>query len=236
MKSKVYIIIPFLNESGNILKQLKSILKILKKEKNFFFKIILVDDASDDGGYDLVKNFMKKNKLNNLHLVKNKFNMGKTGSLKVGIKQIKSKNLDDFIIFMDGDFQDNPNDIPKFLRMTNKKYDLVIGKQEKNYNIFIKMSSKIYKFILRTTLNMNLNTPSPQFLLVKIRFIKNFNFIKNYHRYIAIHSIFNGAKHIEIEVKYLKRKYGKSKFSKFKIFSAFFEIIHFIYMLRTKRT
>ena len=34
------------------------------------------------------------------------------------------------------------NDIPKFLRMTNKKYDLVIGKQEKNYNIFIKMSSK----------------------------------------------------------------------------------------------
>ena len=182
MKSKVYIIIPFLNESGNILKQLKSILKILKKEKNFFFKIILVDDASDDGGYDLVKNFIKKNKLNNLHLVKNKFNMGKTGSLKVGIKQIKSKNLDDFINFMDGDFQDNPNDIPKFLRMTNKKYDLVLVNRKKII-IFSLRCLRKFMVILRATLNMNLNTPSPQFLLVKFRFIKNFNFIKNYMIY-----------------------------------------------------
>ena len=232
MKSKINIIIPFINESGNILRQLKCILKIVKKEKNYDFKIILVDDASIDGSYNLIYNFIKIKKLKNIYLVKNRLNKGKTGSLKVALRQIKSIKLNDFIIFMDGDFQDNPNDIPKFLDMTKKKYDLVIGVQNKNYNPVIKLSSKIYRFILKKFLNISLNTPSPQFFLVKYKFIKKFNFIKNYHRYIAIYSISNGAKYIEIDVGYLKRQYGKSKFSKFKVISAFFEIIHFIYKLK----
>ncbi len=235
MKQKINIIIPFFNEAGNILKQLQSILKIIKKQKNYFFKIILVDDASNDGGFELLKNYINNCKIKNIHLIRNKSNLGKTRSLKKGMKYLKKENFENFVMFMDGDFQDNPRDIPKFLKMISNNYDLVIGKQQKNYNLIVKISSKIYKLILRLSLKINLDTPSPQFLIVKFKFIKNFSFIKNYHRYIALYSIFNGAKYREIDVQYLKRKYGKSKFSKLKIFSAFFEIIYFIYMLKIKK-
>ena len=53
------VILPTLNENGHILKLIEEISLIFKNQKNF--EIIVVDDNSNDGTYDTVKNFQSTN-------------------------------------------------------------------------------------------------------------------------------------------------------------------------------
>ena len=58
------------------------------------------------------------------------------------------------------------------------------------------------------------------------------NFYKNDHRYLVIIALFKKAKFCEIDVEYLKRKYGNSKFSNLKIFGAIFDTYKLVLRLK----
>ena len=49
---------------------------------------------------------------------------------------------------MDGDYQDDPKDIKKFISKVKEGYNLVIGYQDKNYSLFVIFCGVIYKSIL----------------------------------------------------------------------------------------
>jgi glycosyltransferase involved in cell wall biosynthesis len=226
---KVSIIIPFYNEAGNIIRLLEDLVKELSEIIDFNFELILIDDRSTDQSKNLVKSFIKDSNKFNIKLIENENNIGKTFSIKKAIELITT----DFLIFMDGDYQDDPKDIKKFIVKVKEGYDLVIGYQDKNYSFFVKFCGKIYKAILNIFLGIkNVKNPSPQFMLIKHDNIKNIIFRENYHRYIAISAMYKRIKFCEVKVNFFKREYGVSKFSRFKVFGAFFEVIGLIYRLK----
>lgn len=226
---KVSIIIPFYNEAGNIIRLLDDLVEELSKIIDFNFELILIDDSSTDQSKKLVKIFIKDKTNFNIKLIENEINIGKTFSIKKGIDLITT----DFLILMDGDYQDDPKDIKKFLSKVNEGYDLVIGYQDKNYSLFVKFCGMIYRGLLNIFLDIrNIKNPSPQFMLIKYTEVKNIIFKENYHRYIAISAMYKKIKFCEVKVNFFKREYGVSKFSKFKVFGAFFEVIGLIYRLK----
>ena len=133
---------------------------------------------------------------------------------------------------MDGDYQDDPKEISTFVEKILSGYEVVIGNQQKNPRFIKKTAAFIYKKLLNYFLKINLITPSPQFFAIKFEYLKNLKLYKNDHRYLVIIALFNNAKYCEIDVSYLNRVYGKSKFSNLKIFRALFETIHLIYRLK----
>ena len=124
---------------------------------------------------------------------------------------------------MDGDYQDDPKEIPLFVEKILLDFDVVIGTQEKRQGFIKKIAAATYRYWLNKFLKTNILTPSPQFYAIRFDLLDRIKLYKNDHRYLVIIALYKKGKFCEIKVKYLKREYGNSKFSKFKIIGAIFD-------------
>ena len=131
------IVIPIYNEAQNIKTLIEEIFESLKNYNNF--ELVLVNDGSKDNTIEVVNNLKKIFKIN---LFNNLENQGQSFSIKKGIEESKYKT----IITIDGDGQNNPNDIPKLLEkyMLNPEIYLIGGIRKKRKDSLVKIiSSKI---------------------------------------------------------------------------------------------
>lgn len=110
-----YVVIPIFNEDAILLKKIiNSIKQILPK-----INIIVIDDGSS---YNIENDAILKNVL----YIKHEVNLGKGAALKTGAEAAIKLGAQK-IIFMDGDGQHKPEDLPRFLNELNKDNDLVFG-------------------------------------------------------------------------------------------------------------
>lgn len=216
---KITILIPFYNEAGNIVRQLEDTLSTIKKIEKCDFQIVLVDDGSTDNGSLEVKKFISENDKEMFTLIVHEENSGKTNAFISAFKIIET----DYVVFMDGDYQDDPKEIPLIIEKILSGHEIVIGNQEKNPDFIKKLAAITYRYWLNSFLKTNVLTHSPQFYAIKFKFLKGLKLFKNDHRYLVIIALYKNAKFCEIKLKYLSREYGKSKFSKFKIIGAIFD-------------
>ena len=116
---KISIIIPVYKEFNNI-KKLS--LKIKKYLKGSIYEVIFVDDSSNDGSEQLLKDINKRYK--NFKYIIRKKNRDLSQSCFDGIKKAKYN----YIQIMDGDLQHNPKYIINLKNILVKKnIDLVVG-------------------------------------------------------------------------------------------------------------
>ncbi len=116
---KCLVIIPTYNESENIKKIIKTVLK--QPVKNL--DILVIDDNSQDGTANIVKSLAKNDK--RVQLIERPGKLGLGTAYKLGFKYALERNYN-FIFEMDADFSHNPEDIPRFIEAI-KSCDLVIG-------------------------------------------------------------------------------------------------------------
>ena len=225
---KITILIPFYNEEGNIVRQLKDIIENISLIKNYNFNILLVDDGSTDIGSEKIVQLFYLYPNINYKLIKHPRNLGKTKAFETAFKNL----ITDYVLFMDGDYQDSPKEIKKFVEKITEGFEVIIGNQKKKSNIIKKIAALIYRSLLNKLLKIRVKTHSPQFYSIKYNFLKDMNFYNNDHRYLVTIALFKKAKFCEIDVKYLKREYGNSKFSNFKIFGAIFDTYKLVLRLK----
>ena len=214
----ISIIIPFYNEKESIPVLINRLINTLKTidEK---WEIILVDDGSNDNSEFRVQN-SESNK--NIKLIKHKKKLGKGQALKTGIENSSG----DTIVFMDGDLQDDPVDLPKLVEKINEGYDLVNGIREKrNDNLLVKFYSKIVFWFLKIFLNSPYIDINCGYKAFKKEVLKDFIFYGNNFRFFPLAVYYNGFKVTEINVKNNKRKFGKSKFGPNKLFTGLLDTL-----------
>ena len=214
----ISIIIPFYNEKESIPVLINRLINTLKTidEK---WEIILVDDGSNDNSEFRVQN-SESNK--NIKLIKHKKKLGKGQALKTGIENSSG----DTIVFMDGDLQDDPVDLPKLVEKINEGYDLVNGIREKrNDNLLVKFYSKIFFWFLKIFLNSPYIDINCGYKVFKKEVLKDFIFYGNNFRFFPLAVYYNGFKVTEINVKNNKRKFGKSKFGPNKLFTGLLDTL-----------
>ena len=96
LKKTVDIILPVYNSKKYILTTINSIIRQSFKSWN----LIIIDDCSDDGTFEILKNIQKKyNKYNKIFLYRQNINLGQAEARNLGLK--KSKSI--FIAFIDSD-------------------------------------------------------------------------------------------------------------------------------------
>src|SRR3989339_2163152 len=208
----ISIIIPFYNEKDSL-----SILVglLVKQLKNKEFEIILVDDGSTD-------NFHPPADGSNFKFLKHKKPLGKGQALKTGIEN----SIGEIIVFMDGDLQDDPVDLPRLLKKIDEGYDFVNGIREKrNDNLIVKFYSKIVAWFLKTFLNSPYTDINCGYKVFNRKVLKDFVFYGNNFRFFPLAVFYNGYKVTEINVKNNKRMFGKSKFGPGKLFTGLLDTL-----------
>lgn len=116
----VSVVIPSYNEMANLQKGiLNKIAHYLQKNK-YDFEVLVVDDGSDDGSREFVKQFAKENK--GFALIENS-HTGKAGAVTKGMLLASG----DIVLFTDMDQATPIEEIEKIMPFFEKKYDIVIG-------------------------------------------------------------------------------------------------------------
>jgi dolichol-phosphate mannosyltransferase len=116
---RVLIIIPTFNESENIVKLIRHLNSL--SIEGFKIDILIIDDNSEDGTSNLVKEL----KLDNIMVIDREKKMGLGTAYICGFKYAIENNYD-HVFEMDADFSHDPNSIVDFLKYA-KDYDLIIG-------------------------------------------------------------------------------------------------------------
>ena len=219
MSSKTLtIIIPTYNEKKNIYNLIEKILKIIKIKK---LQIVVVDDDSKDGTYLELKKIKKKYK-NFFYIVRKNKKRDLTKSVILGFGKSKYHN----ILVMDADFQHNPLDIIKLIKIFfSSKYDFVIGCRrfdqnlKKNLKLMRFYSSLIITYIFNLLLGYKTSDPMSGFFIFKKKiFLRNKKKLYGSGFKILTDLIYS-EKNLKIKDIYINfdlRKYNKSKMN-FKI-------------------
>lgn len=108
--STISIIIPAYNEAGNIGEVISKI-RTLDSD----YQILVIDDGSEDGTAEAARSA-------GAEVYRHPYNIGNGAAVKTGIREATG----DILVFLDGDGQHDPEDIPRLL-LHLPQYDLVVG-------------------------------------------------------------------------------------------------------------
>lgn len=114
------VVIPVYNEQESLKVFYLELIKFIPKlSKNY--EIIFVDDGSLDNSIKLLSQFKRKNK--NVKLIGSRKHQGKAEALTLGFKAAKGS----YIVTLDADLQDRPEEVEKLLEKAKSGWDLVSG-------------------------------------------------------------------------------------------------------------
>ena len=142
---RIIILIPIYNDRESLKKLIEEI-NIDIKELNSEVSVIVVNDASSQQIIDDYKNIEN---IQTIEIINMKQNRGHTRCIASGLKYIFEKKEFDFIIPMDGDGEDRPEEIKNFIKLAKQSEDKsIVGERVKrSENLFFKLCYKFHKFL-----------------------------------------------------------------------------------------
>ncbi len=120
IKQLISIIIPVFNESESIGFLLDEVINLMSLHK-LNFELIVVNDGSKDNTQQVLEQLTLK--IKELSVISLRKNYGQTAAMSAGFDNSKG----DIVITLDGDLQNDPNDIPILISEINNGYDLICG-------------------------------------------------------------------------------------------------------------
>lgn len=221
-KRKIYlsIVIPLFNEEESLPELTDKIVSVLQREKIYDYEIIFIDDGSTDKSFEIIKNLRKNN--NRIHCVKFRRNYGKSAALAVGFELAKGK----FVITMDADLQDDPEEIPNLLAKIKEGYDLVSGWKKKRFDPLSKtIPSRLFNYVTSKASGVKLHDFNCGLKAYRREVVKSLYVYGEMHRYLPALAHLDGFKVTEIVVKHHPRKYGKTKFGFSRFIYGFLDLL-----------
>lgn len=115
---------------------------------------------------------------------------------------------------MDGDLQNDPNDIPRLLAKLDEGYDVVSGwrRIRKDHALMRNFPSHVANKIISFISRVPLHDYGCTLKAYRRDVIEDVRLYGEMHRFIPIYAVWHGARVTEIEVSHHPRKYGKSKY------------------------
>jgi len=208
------IIIPIYKESRNIQKLAKDITNHINIKN---YEILFIDDNSNDGTEEILKNLYEDNR-NIKYIIRKERKIDLSKSCILGFEN----SLFDNILIMDGDLQHNPSNINKLIEVyVAENADIVVGsrnlfnKKNEGLGLIRLTSSKFLILLISLLLNKKTDDPMSGFFIFKKKIYelnKNKLFAKGYKiLFDLIYASNEKLKIIDVDINFRKRSEGSSK-------------------------
>ena len=233
MTLDISVVVPLYNEKESLSELAQWIDRVCKAE-GLSYEIIMVDDGSDDGSWQVVEQLKAQygETLKAIHFMRN---YGKSAALYCGFEAAQGE----VVFTMDADLQDSPDEIPAMRKMILEEgYDLVSGWKRKRYDpIGKRLPSKFFNWTARTVSGIKLNDFNCGLKCYRKSVVKSIEVYGEMPRYIPILAKNAGFKRIgEKEVHHQARKYGVSKFGMERMVKGYLDLITVTFMSRFGRS
>nr|QNO41764.1 undecaprenyl-phosphate 4-deoxy-4-formamido-L-arabinose transferase [Methanosarcinales archaeon ANME-2c ERB4]QNO42741.1 undecaprenyl-phosphate 4-deoxy-4-formamido-L-arabinose transferase [Methanosarcinales archaeon ANME-2c ERB4] len=216
---EISIVIPIYNEEAN-LKELHTKLIGIIPSITENYEIIFVDDASTDDSFGILKEINKEDK--KVKVIKFRRNFGQSAAISAGFDHSKG----DVIITMDGDLQNDPEDIPKLLEKLEKEdYDVVCGwRFDRADSVLKKAFSRMANRLRRRFTAEDIHDSGCTLRVYKKECLYDLELYGEMHRYIPALLLWKGYKIGEAKVRHHKRMYGKTKYTWKRVVKGFLDL------------
>ena len=213
----VSIIIPVLNEDESVE---PLVLEIVESIDEVSYEIIFVDDGSNDATIEKLLSLRKTH--NVIRILKLKRNHGKATALSAGFQIARGRRC----VTMDGDLQDDPGEIGRFLSKMDEGFEIVCGWRAKRKDgIAKRLPSRIYNSLSRKIAKVDLHDMNCGFKAYDTELAQSLNLYGDMHRYTPVLGAINGGRITEILVNHRPRVYGYSKYGGKRLARGLFDLL-----------
>lgn len=200
------IVVPVFNEEESLSFFYEELIVSLKS-LDIDYEILFVDDGSTDGSLSFLQGIIKSNKRIKIYSFRK--NQGKAEALNLGFQKAKGK----YIVSLDADLQDKPEEIEKLLKKIKEGWDVVSGwRKDRKDSLAKVLASKLFNFSGSFFWRLNLHDYNCGLKIYTAEAAKSMRLYGGMHRFIPLLVQQNGFKVTEIPIVHQPRKYGKSKY------------------------
>lgn len=217
---RLSILVPIYNEVENLPLLRSALLAALAKVPHDF-EIILVNDGSSDGSAELLDKIAAED--SRFCVVHFRRNYGQTAALMAAIDH----STGDILIPIDGDLQNDPEDIPRLLEKLDEGFDVVSGwrKNRQDKAISRKLPSKIANWIISRISGVALHDYGCTLKAYRRSVLENVRLYGEMHRFVPIYAAWEGAAITELVVNHHPRRLGVSKYGLDRITKVILDLI-----------
>ena len=136
---KIIILIPIYNDRESLTKLIENI-NFEIKDLNSEISIVVINDASSQ---QIIDDYQNTENINSIEIINMKENRGHARCIASGLKYIFEKKEFDYVIPMDGDGEDRPEEIKNFIQLAEQSNDqTIVGERTK------RSESLFFKFVI----------------------------------------------------------------------------------------
>jgi len=201
------VVIPVYN-SEKIVASTVSLVREFFLARGLRFEIVLVNDGSPDASWEVVSGLARQYpEVVAIDLLKN---YGQHHANLCGFREAKG----DFIITMDDDLQNPPEEIGKLIEMAQQGYDLVLGRFENKQHSFVRrIGSRLVGWLNRKVFEIKGDLVLSNFRIVRRDVVDRICRDRSFAPYIPGLVLKYSARRCNVLVKHLPRAEGKSNYT-----------------------
>ena len=172
------------------------------------FEIIMINDASPDNSWDNIVSLSKTDsRVRGVNLSRN---FGQHKAITAGLDFANG----DWIVVMDCDLQDQPEEIIKLYNKAQEGYDIVFGRRAQRKDSFIKkLGSKLFYKVFDYFTNSKVDSSIANFSIISNKVLQSLNKLREQNRMYPLFINWVGFKRVNINIEHAKREEGKSSYT-----------------------
>ena len=216
MIKKISVVVPIFNEEGNVAELHREIKEVCEVNQ-YEYEIIFINDGSKDKTDEICKTLVP------LKYIRMRQNFGQTAAMDAGIKTAQNE----FIVTMDGDRQNDPEDIPKMLDyLIEKDLDVVSGWRKNRKDTFMKkFVSRSANLLRHLIIHDGIHDSGCSLKVYRKECFKGMNLYGEQHRFIPALLKIKGFTIGEIVVNHRPRTEGVTKYNWHRTVKGFVDMI-----------
>jgi len=221
------IVVPAYNEVESLPLLVPDLVAVAQTLSCRSWELVLVDDGSTDGTTEVMRRLAGEDR--RIKAVLLRTNFGKAAALMAGFREADG----DIVITMDADLQDDPREIPNFIREIQSGYDLVCGwKKERDDPLEKRLASRFFNAVVRKASGVKSHDNNCGFKAYRRWCITDLQLRGNQHRFVAALLSWRGARIGEIAVQHHRRRHGVSKYGIARYFQGAFDLATLILLTK----
>jgi dolichol-phosphate mannosyltransferase len=212
-------VIPIRNEQES-LQELHRQIDEVASEHNYDVEFIFVDDGSDDESWRVITELAGEDA--RAYGIRFRRNFGKAEAISAGFDAA----VGEIVFTMDGDLQDDPQEIPRLLEKLAAGFDVISGWKKNRYDPWHKVvTSRMFNWLVGVMTGVKLHDHNCGFKCCRREVFDEVRLYGEMHRFIPVLANARGFRVDEIVVHHRPRQFGVSKYGVGRIPKALLDLL-----------
>lgn len=171
------------------------------------YEVLFIDDGSRDGSWDVIRRLAESDGA--VRGARFRRNFGKAAALTAGFRAARGN----IVFTMDGDLQDDPAEVPRFLAKLAEGHDVVSGWKKTRHDPWHKVGpSRVFNWLVSRLTGCRLHDHNCGFKVYRSEVLQEVGLYGELHRFVPVLAHARGFRVSEIVVNHRARRFGKSKY------------------------